>query len=107
MAEVRSFDAVLHIGDIGYDIEDFFGITGDVMQNIIQPIAANFPYMTIPGNHENYMNQTIYQARFNMPKLDVNESNDAFYSFNLGAAHYILFNTEPYLNFDDEGARQT
>ena len=107
MAELRSFDAVLHIGDIGYDMEDFFGITGDIMQNIMQPIAANFPYMTIPGNHENYMNQTIYQYRFNMPEYDVNEHNDAFYSFNFGSAHYILFNTEPYLNFDDEGARQT
>jgi hypothetical protein len=63
--------------------------------------------MTIPGNHENAHNATHYMARYNMPKNDANEGKDMFYSFNLGLAHYILFDTETYFGLKDEGAIQT
>jgi hypothetical protein len=103
-AELHNFDAVLHIGDIAYDLQDYSGRTGDLFGRNIEPIAGNFPYMTIPGNHEDFKNATHYQARYNMPVNDANQGTDTFYSFNLGAAHYIMFDTERYLNFDDVGA---
>ncbi len=71
---------------------------------IKEPLAANFPYMTIPGNHEDYQNATHYAARYNMPTNDANDGSDLFYSFNLGLAHYVLFDTDTYLGVNDDGA---
>ncbi len=47
------YDAVLHVGDFGYDMVDDQGKVGDAFMNQIQDIAAYLPYMTCVGNHEN------------------------------------------------------
>ena len=106
-AEMRLFDAVLHIGDMSYDLHDYNGRTGDIWNNEKQPISANFPYMVIPGNHEDYNNATIYKDRYEMPENYANDGEPLFYSFNLGLAHYVLYNTEIYFGTYDEGAQQT
>jgi hypothetical protein len=107
--KLRGFDAVLHNGDLGYDLNDYNGRVGDIFGRISEPIAANFPYMTVPGNHEDHSNATHYKARYNMPETEENQGMDTFYSFNLGAAHYIMFDTETYTFHHEgsEGARQT
>jgi hypothetical protein len=63
--------------------------------------------MTIPGNHEDYQNTTHYSARYIMPENDANEGLPLFYSFNLGHAHYILFDTEVYFGLKNTGAVET
>lgn len=47
------FDAILHVGDFGYDMVDDEGRVADAFMNQIQDIAAYLPYMTCVGNHEN------------------------------------------------------
>lgn len=106
-SKLRTFDAILHIGDLGYDLHDFNGHVGDIFGRIKEPVAANFPYMTIPGNHEDHNNATAYKHRYLMPENEANNKTNTFYSFNLGPAHYVMFDTE--INFDDDkvGAAQT
>jgi hypothetical protein len=43
---------VIHAGDWAYDLEDNNGEVGNDFLNAIQPVAANFPWMGAPGNHE-------------------------------------------------------
>ena len=46
------YDAILHIGDFAYDMDQDNGRVGDEFMRNIEPIAAYLPYMTCPGNHE-------------------------------------------------------
>eukprot|EP00358_Blepharisma_japonicum_P000053 CAMPEP_0202954478 /NCGR_PEP_ID=MMETSP1395-20130829/50838_1 /ASSEMBLY_ACC=CAM_ASM_000871 /TAXON_ID=5961 /ORGANISM="Blepharisma japonicum, Strain Stock R1072" /LENGTH=137 /DNA_ID=CAMNT_0049670019 /DNA_START=117 /DNA_END=531 /DNA_ORIENTATION=- len=69
----RDYLGILHMGDIAYDLDDEDGKIGDDYLNMIQPIAATYPYMTVPGNHEKADNFTQYINRFNMPNNGVNQ----------------------------------
>ena len=42
-------DAVLHVGDMAYDMGDDGGHNGDLFMNQIQPIASMLPYMVTLG----------------------------------------------------------
>ncbi|CAG9333051.1 unnamed protein product [Blepharisma stoltei] len=95
--KIRSFLGILHIGDIAYDMDQDDGMVGDRFLNSVQDIAANFAYMVTPGNHEIRHNMTHYRTRFKMPLNDANNGTNWFYSFNLGAAHFIIINTELYI----------
>jgi len=46
------FDAILHVGDMAYDLHDDNARVGDEFLRQIQPIAAYLPYQTVVGNHE-------------------------------------------------------
>jgi hypothetical protein len=39
-------------GDFAYDMDTDDAQIGDQFMRQIEPIAANVPYMTCPGNHE-------------------------------------------------------
>jgi 3',5'-cyclic AMP phosphodiesterase CpdA len=88
----NEFDMALHVGDFGYDMWWFDGDVGDKFFRTIEPIASRIPYMVIPGNHETWANFTQYKGRFTMP----NTVDNTFYSFDLGPAHIIGYNTEIY-----------
>jgi len=93
MAQDNEFDAVLHVGDFGYDLHDQNGEIGDQFMNGIEPAAAHMPYMTAVGNHESYHNYSNYKNRFTMPAV----ANDNFYyNFTLGDACFIAYSTEFY-----------
>ena len=51
------------------------GTYADNWMNMIEPIAAEYPYMVIPGNHENFFNFTHYESRYN----SVSETNPYYY----------------------------
>eukprot|EP00359_Climacostomum_virens_P007149 CAMPEP_0204905838 /NCGR_PEP_ID=MMETSP1397-20131031/5644_1 /ASSEMBLY_ACC=CAM_ASM_000891 /TAXON_ID=49980 /ORGANISM="Climacostomum Climacostomum virens, Strain Stock W-24" /LENGTH=455 /DNA_ID=CAMNT_0052074773 /DNA_START=79 /DNA_END=1443 /DNA_ORIENTATION=- len=89
-----TFDHIIHIGDFAYDLHDYWGEIGDKYLRMIEPVVAHYPYMTIPGNHENHNNVTHYKARFQMPNNGANQGTGYFYSYNVGPAHIVLFNTE-------------
>ncbi|XP_076463658.1 acid phosphatase type 7-like isoform X2 [Babylonia areolata] len=93
-AEQGMYDAVLHIGDFAYDMNVDNGRVGDEFLRQIEPIAANLPYMTCPGNHEMKYNFSNYKHRFVMPGDELGEK--MFYSFNMGPAHIISLSTEYY-----------
>eukprot|EP00742_Colponemidia_sp_Colp-10_P001092 GILJ01001182.1.p1 GENE.GILJ01001182.1~~GILJ01001182.1.p1 ORF type:complete len:307 (-),score=45.41 GILJ01001182.1:165-1010(-) len=54
-------------------------------------MAARYPYMTCPGNHEQTYNFTHYINRFVMPRTDKMQMH---YSFNMGNVHVISISTE-------------
>mmetsp|Transcript_32628 Transcript_32628/g.56686 ORF Transcript_32628/g.56686 Transcript_32628/m.56686 type:complete len:449 (+) Transcript_32628:1585-2931(+) len=93
-AEVGHFDALIHLGDIAYNLNSDFGRVGDQFIRMIQPVASKYPYLTIPGNHEHDDNMTHYKMRFDMPVNSANDGTGYFYSLDMGPAHFIFFNTE-------------
>jgi len=92
--EKDMYDAVLHVGDFAYDMNVNNSRVGDAFLRQIEPIAANIPYMTCPGNHEIKYNFSNYRHRFVMPGDELGDR--MFYSFNMGPAHIISFSSEYY-----------
>jgi acid phosphatase type 7 len=105
-ANRSSFDAVLHVGDIAYDLDSANGARGDEFLTMIQPVSSQMPYMTLPGNHEMANNFSHYKQRFHMPVNEANEGTNYFYSFNAGDAHFIMLSTEVYF-FGDSACQET
>ena len=54
---------VMHLGDLCYNLHEEMGMKADKWMNFIQPVAAQIPYQTLPGNHEKYFNYTHYESR--------------------------------------------
>ena len=46
------YDAVMHVGDIAYNLEHDDGKVGDEFLRMLEPVAGRVPYMVAPGNHE-------------------------------------------------------
>ncbi|XP_043292309.1 acid phosphatase type 7 isoform X1 [Cervus canadensis] len=86
------YDAVLHVGDFAYNMDQDNARVGDRFMKLIEPVAASLPYMTCPGNHEERYNFSNYKARFSMP----GNTEGLWYSWDLGPAHIISFSTEVY-----------
>ncbi|TKC40055.1 hypothetical protein EI555_019865, partial [Monodon monoceros] len=61
------YDAVLHVGDFTYNVDQDNAHVRDKFMNLIEPVAASLPYVTCPGNHEDHYNFSNYKARFIMP----------------------------------------
>uniref|UniRef100_A0A8R1XYB0 Purple acid phosphatase n=1 Tax=Onchocerca volvulus TaxID=6282 RepID=A0A8R1XYB0_ONCVO len=100
-AQRSLIDAVLHIGDIAYNLDTDEGQYGDQFGRQIEPVAAYVPYMMVVGNHEQAYNFSHYVNRYTMP----NSEHNFFYSFDLGAAHFIAISTEFYY-FTEYGSAQ-
>ena len=43
------YDAVVHVGDMAYDMAELDGQRGDIFMEQIEPISSMVPYMTCPG----------------------------------------------------------
>ena len=115
-------DAMLHCGDLGYDLDDSNGRNGDAFLQDIEPIAAYVPYMVSAGNHERAYNFSHYKARFRMPfgrsraagratERDSQLANrdNQYYSFDLGPTHVVAWNSEAFFQpeyFDAAYARR-
>ncbi|KAM6969592.1 acid phosphatase type 7 [Tautogolabrus adspersus] len=90
--QLSMYDAILHIGDFAYDMDEDNARIGDEFMRQVQSIAAYVPYMTCPGNHEATYNFSNYRNRFSMP----GKTESLWYSWNLGSAHIISLSTEVY-----------
>jgi len=91
------FSLVVHAGDVCYagtgdDWE--FEEVWDVWEDLVQPIAANVPYMFAVGNHEHYYNYTAFDTRFKLPGDECGGNGNFWYSIDYGNAHYQFFSTE-------------
>jgi len=93
-ANSKSYDFVMHLGDIAYDLNTNQGHVGDTYMRDIDPIATRRPYMTCPGNHERDGNFTQYKARFNMPA-------PMYYTFRSSLTKFIVLHTDNW--YDDNG----
>lgn len=92
--DTYDYDAVIHNGDIAYDLDSDQGERGDIFLRSIEPIASQLPYMVSQGNHESGPVLPHYINRFQMP----GNVNNLYYSFNAGNAHFISYNTELVFN---------
>jgi len=84
------------MGDMAYNLSTSDGQDGNDFLKMIEPIATQFAYMTVPGNHEGYENFTQYKNRLNMPSNGANNGTSYFYSLNIGRAHIIMYNSNAY-----------
>eukprot|EP01095_Lingulamoeba_sp_RSL-Kostka_P013903 TRINITY_DN5877_c0_g1_i2.p2 TRINITY_DN5877_c0_g1~~TRINITY_DN5877_c0_g1_i2.p2 ORF type:complete len:272 (+),score=81.16 TRINITY_DN5877_c0_g1_i2:822-1637(+) len=81
------------------NINQFFFMINQFLRKV-EPIAARVPYMTVPGNHEDFFDFTAYRYRFQMPVSNlVNVTRSTikmYYSFDYGPAHIIGISMEEY-----------
>jgi len=98
-ADGGHLDAIIHVGDMAYDMYEDEGRRGDLFMQQVEPVASMVPYMTCPGNHEWHYNFSNYRARFG--KSMPGREEDMFFSFDLGPVHFVSVSTEfyYYLNF--------
>jgi hypothetical protein len=86
------FSAVLHVGDLGYDLNHYQGRKAQHFLRMIEPLSASLPYMVAPGNHEAAFNFSHYRSLFKMPQWET--SQNLYYSFDMGLVHIVVYNTE-------------
>lgn len=98
-AQKGRFDAVLHVGDLAYNMDTDNARMGDEFMRQIEPIAAYVPYMVSPGNHEFNYNFSNYKSRFSMPKNG--DGENMYYSYDIGPMHVISFSSEVYYFYVD------
>ena len=84
--------AFIHNGDMGYNLSSEAGTTGDDFMNAIQKFTKSVPYMVTAGNHEDFNNFSNFNARYKMPNFE--QSQNHYYSFNIGNMHFVSFNLE-------------
>ncbi|XP_046909370.2 acid phosphatase type 7 [Dermatophagoides farinae] len=103
--EQNMYDVIFHVGDFAYDLPSENGWCGHNFMRSIEPVASRVPYMTCPGNHEEYNNFSHYDSRFTMlgdrtmpmHNSSLNDRiNNHFHSMDIGPAHIIMFSTEYY-----------
>ena len=95
------WDALLHLGDIAYNLEDFEPYLDRVYFQELEPLTSIFPYMVIPGNHELRHNYTKYKADFRMPDNAASQGSSLFYSFNLGRAHIVAISSDHFYEWPE------
>ena len=98
--------AVLHSGDIAYNLRDPRPSFVRRYFTEVEFFASTIPYMVAPGNHERQYNFTRYRELFRMPNNTVNEGSSLFYSFDLGLVHFVIYCAE-YLFYDYPESEQT
>ena len=112
-----AFDLFLHLGDFAYPngnskwsvlLPEYGPLkqrTWDLMMDLIAPIAARVPYMTICGNHEYFpydFGVESYLLRFHMPAsspalpspLPHSPGALSYYSFQYNVFHFVALNSE-------------
>mgnify|MGYP001052242537 FL=1 len=100
LTQEHDLTAIMHTGDISYNLNYLNGRYGDKFLEMVEPIATKHPYMTLPGNHDKAGNYSHYKHRFRMPWNEYNEGTGYFYSLDLGRIHFVMLNTEVYLDKD-------
>lgn len=89
-----SIDAIIHVGDIAYDLFDEDNRHGDYYMNYIEPVVSHIPYMVIAGNHEAPDGYQSYDSRYAMP------DNNFYHTYTIGLVRFVGFNTESILYQD-------
>ena len=55
------YEAVFHVGDIAYNLHRDEGNFGDQFLKHMEKFAAKVPYMTVPGDHERFLDFSHYR----------------------------------------------
>lgn len=65
--EAGRFDAILHVGDIAYDLQSNSGANGDAFVVQMEPIAGAVPVHLCPGNVSSRPSSALCQLLDNLP----------------------------------------
>ena len=84
--------ALIHVGDLAYDLASYHGHLGQHFLRLLEPITSRTPYMVVPGNHEQAFNFSHYSALYRMPLHP--STQNLYYSFDMGLVHVVVYNTE-------------
>eukprot|EP00051_Salpingoeca_urceolata_P027631 m.482449 g.482449 ORF g.482449 m.482449 type:complete len:570 (-) comp22548_c0_seq1:88-1797(-) len=116
-ADSGDLDLAVHAGDIAYNLDDDCGTNGDTFFNALQKVATKIPYVFAPGDHEEGRKVDAYGLQTNgfdyegfrnrlghatnagqlvMARWSGSTSLD-FFSFNTRHVHWIVVNTNLYL----------
>lgn len=92
-ASTNEYSALLHVGDLAYDLHSLDGRRATQFLDLMEPITSFLPYMVTPGNHEaGKYNFTHYRQFYTMP--DAASYENLFYSYTIGPVHVVSYNTE-------------
>jgi 3',5'-cyclic AMP phosphodiesterase CpdA len=91
-----SYDTILHVGDMAYDLFTNNALLGDEWMRAVEPMASRVPYMVCPGNHEadHYGSFHNYMYRFRMPHWT--DTQNLWFSWQLGPVYFVAVSTEAY-----------
>ncbi len=98
----RRHEAIIHYGDIAYNLDDQCGAVGDLFMNAISPFSSQIPVVFGVGNHETSANYTYidYLKRFAGQKAAATSSGSPsirYMSFNMGLVHVAMVDTDAYI----------
>lgn len=100
-AEAGAFDLALHAGDWAYNFDTGNSANGNFMMNRAMLYSAAHPVQPAPGNHEAASSNGLvfgeYQSRHPGVAAHANTNTSLFYSFESGLVHYLVFNSETYI----------
>ena len=100
MSRSDDFDFMIMPGDQSY-CEGYSGCTDKFMQ-LLQPLAAQKPYVYATGNHEGPWNFTYVRTNMYWPVNESGAAPDAlWYSIDEGPVHFVMMNYENYLDYPD------
>jgi hypothetical protein len=88
-------DAIVHVGDIAYDLFDNDNRQGDAYMKYLESVVSRIPYMVIAGNHEKPDGYQSYDSRFAMP------GNNFYHTYTVGLVRFVGINTESILYQDN------
>ncbi|KAL4525182.1 hypothetical protein Ndes2437B_g03076 [Nannochloris sp. 'desiccata'] len=103
-SQSSEFSALVHVGDIAYDLHHYQGRKGQHFLRMIEPISSSIPYMVAPGNHEAAYNFSHYRSLFKMPQYNI--SQNLYYSFDMGLIHIVVYNSEVFFWPESYGIEQ-
>lgn len=97
-AAAGAFDFALHAGDWAYNFDTGNSANGNFFMNRATLYSTQYPVQPACGNHEAAANFSEFQVRHSGVAAHSNTGNALFYSFNNGLVHYLVFNSETYIN---------
>jgi len=95
-AKNRAYDMIIHVGDMGYDLDQQQGRKGDEFMNQMQNVATAYPYQVCIGNHEAKFNFTHYTKRYGGMSTISNTGHNWWFSYDVSYVHFVAIDTELY-----------
>lgn len=88
----QSYDSVLQLGDLAYDLHTENGDVGNKFMTWSTSVTQKMPFMVIAGNHEGYDNFVNYIHRYTLPNKKT--QGNMYYSFDLNNVHFVAVNSD-------------
>jgi alkaline phosphatase D len=100
----HSYDAVIQLGDLAYDLHFENGDVGNRFMTWSTPVTEKMPFMAVPGNHEGNDNFNNFINRYTLPNKKI--LNNMYYSFDINNVHFVAVNTEYALKGCDQKMKE-